>query len=140
MTYVPFVMQGEALGWFKWMTGNQQISTWNAFTRALELRFGPSSFDNHQASLFKLRQLGSVVEYQHQFETLSNRVIGMPSDMLLNCFISGLKHEIQRELAIIKPHSLSHAIGLAKLLEAKFLDSKTFYPRFLKPPQPCYPS
>jgi len=36
------------------MTNNHQISTWEAFTKALELRFGPPEFDNHQASLFKL--------------------------------------------------------------------------------------
>lgn len=120
LTYVPFFIQGEALGWYKWMAGNHQISTWEAFTRAVELIFGPSYFENHQAALFKPRQLGSVMEYQQHFETLSNRVFGMPADMLLNCFISDLKPEIQRELSIIKPHSLSHAIGLSKLLEAKF--------------------
>ncbi|MCI41140.1 hypothetical protein A2U01_0062373, partial [Trifolium medium] len=75
MQFLPFFMKGEALGWYKWMTGNHQISTWEAFQRALELRFGPSSYDNHQASLFKLTQKGSVTEFQQQFETLSNRVI-----------------------------------------------------------------
>ncbi|KAL0295200.1 UNVERIFIED_CONTAM: hypothetical protein Sangu_2463400 [Sesamum angustifolium] len=41
-----------------------ELSSWDAFVRALELCFGPSSFDNHQAVLFKLRQQGSVAEFQ----------------------------------------------------------------------------
>lgn len=57
----------------------------------------------------------------------------MPPEMLLNCFISGLKPEFQRELAILKPHSLSHAIGLSKLLEAKFLDARFAQQRYIKP-------
>lgn len=70
-------MQGPALGWFKWLHTNNQLTTWNDFTRALELRFGSSTFENHQAALFKLRQTGIVMEYQLQLETLSNRVVGM---------------------------------------------------------------
>ncbi|KAL0291809.1 UNVERIFIED_CONTAM: hypothetical protein Sangu_3260700 [Sesamum angustifolium] len=51
-------MQGDALSWFKWMFTNRQLSSWEAFIRSsLELCFRPSSFDNHQAMLFKLCQL-----------------------------------------------------------------------------------
>lgn len=115
---VPFFMQGDALGWFKWMHSNKQLSTWEAFTRALELRFGPSSFTNHEAALFKLKQHGSVSDFQLQFETLSNCVEGLSLTSLLNCFISDLKDEIQHELAVLKPTSLAEAIRLAKLIEA----------------------
>jgi len=86
---LPFFMQGWALAWYQWMHKNNQITTWDSFVRALELRFGPSSYDNHQASLFKLHQTGIVVEYQSQFETLANRVLGMTPESLLNYFISG---------------------------------------------------
>jgi hypothetical protein len=47
-------MTGDALGWFQWMYKSHLLSTWDAFTTALETRFGPSSFDNHQQALFKL--------------------------------------------------------------------------------------
>ncbi|KAL0423984.1 UNVERIFIED_CONTAM: hypothetical protein Sradi_0933200 [Sesamum radiatum] len=65
---ISFYMKGEALSWFKWMFTNRQLSSWDAFALALKLRFGPSSFDNHQAVLFKLRQRGSVAEFQADFE------------------------------------------------------------------------
>lgn len=48
-------MKGNALSWFKWMYQNHQLTDWHSFTRALELRFGPSSYDNYQVELFKLR-------------------------------------------------------------------------------------
>lgn len=131
---VPFFMQGDALGWFKWMHSNKQLSTWEAFTRALELRFGPSSFTNHEAALFKLKQHGSVLDFQLQFETLSNCVEGLSPTSLLNCFISDLKDEIQHELAVLKPTSLAEAIRLAKLIEAKTQAAKPPFFRHPKPP------
>lgn len=119
-----FYMKGEAPSWFKWMYHNSQLSDWPSFLRALELRFGPSTYENYQAELFKLRQHNSVCEYQSQFERLSNRVYGLTPDALLNCFISGLHPDIRKEIAIIRPTSITQAIGVAKLVEAKIKDSK----------------
>lgn len=132
-----FYMKGDALSWFKWMYQNHQLFDWFSFTKALELRFGPSTYANHQAELFKLRQLGSVSDYKAQFEKLGNRVMGLPAEALLNCFISGLNSEIRNELAIQRSNSITQAIGLAKLIEAKLKDSK---PKFSKPFSPAYPS
>jgi len=85
-----FYMKRDALGWFKWMYQNNELTDWPSFTKALELRFGPSTYVNHQAELFKLHQDGSVSDYQAQFEKLGNRVLGLPPEAILNCFISGL--------------------------------------------------
>lgn len=124
LTYIPFFMTGSALAWFKWIYANHPPATWDEFIKALELRFGPSSYENHQIALFNLRQTGSVVAYQSQFEHISNRTRGIPPLVLLNCFLSGLRVEIQRELQILKPYSLHDAIGMAKLIEAKLADSR----------------
>nr|GMD14745.1 Ty3/gypsy retrotransposon protein [Ipomoea batatas] len=113
-------MVGQALSWFQWMHKNQQLSSWRAFTIALEQRFGPSTYVNHRATLFKLTQRTTVAAYQSEFETLSNRVTNLPPEALLDCFISGLKSSIQSELAILKPTTLSDAIALAKLVEDKY--------------------
>jgi len=40
-------MIGDALEWYQWMHNNNLLSTWDAFTSALEVRFGPSAYDNH---------------------------------------------------------------------------------------------
>jgi len=60
LTYVPFYVQGLALVWFKWMHANHQLTTWEQFTSTLEHRFGPSTYENHQVALFKLKQAESV--------------------------------------------------------------------------------
>lgn len=125
LSLASFYMKGDALSWYKWMYQNHQLFDWVSFSKTLELRFGPSTYENHQAQLFKLRQYGSVSEYQTQFEKLGNRVLGLPPDALLNCFISGLIPEIRHELAVQRPYTITQAIGLAKLIEAKIKDSKS---------------
>lgn len=117
-------MAGDALGWFQWLHHNQLLTTWEEFTRALELRFGPSSFENHQQALFKLQQTGTVSDYQREFERLCNRVIGLSQPAILDCFLSGLRPEIHHELAILNPTSISQTIGLAKLVETKLQATK----------------
>nr|KYP37756.1 Retrotransposable element Tf2 [Cajanus cajan] len=138
---VAFYMKGDALTWFKWMVHNHQLTDWFSFERALELRFGPTEFENFRAELFKLRQHTTVIEYQQRFEKISTRAFGLPPDALVNCFFSGLLPEIRRELAILKPTSISQAIGLAKLIEAKIKDAKlkASFTR-LPPPSPALPS
>nr|DAD32632.1 TPA_asm: hypothetical protein HUJ06_011483 [Nelumbo nucifera] len=60
------------------MHRNQQLSSWTHLTSAIEEMFGPSSFVNHQATLIKLQQTSSVTDYQSQFETICNRIDGLP--------------------------------------------------------------
>ncbi|XP_039133322.1 uncharacterized protein LOC120270395 [Dioscorea cayenensis subsp. rotundata] len=114
-----FYMTGPALQWFQWMQATNQFSSWEKFSRQLELRFGPSTFLNHKAQLFKLKQQTTVVKYLEEFECLSTRVTNLTTASLLNCFLSGLKDDIQQELYILRPTDLHEAIGLAKLVEDK---------------------
>jgi hypothetical protein len=117
-----FYMEGEALTWFQWMHSNGQLVSWPMFLHALELRFAPSQYEDPKGSLFKLCQTTTVKEYQNEFESLANRIIGLPAPFYLSCFISGLKPEIRREVQAFQPISLSHAISLAKLQEDKVND------------------
>ncbi|KAL4590213.1 hypothetical protein LXL04_003139 [Taraxacum kok-saghyz] len=101
------------------MSNNNLLGTWAEFTRALETRFGPSTYENHQATLFKLRQISTVAAYQSEFEKISNCVVGLPPNALRDCFISGLRADIQAELALHGPQTLHQTYGLAKLIEDK---------------------
>ncbi|XP_019418303.1 PREDICTED: uncharacterized protein LOC109329088 [Lupinus angustifolius] len=107
------------------MFNTNQLTSWEAFTKALLIRFGPSTFANPQAELFKLRQTTTVTEHQTRFERLSNQVVGLPPEMVLNCFLSGLNPEIARELALQQLFSVTHAIGMANLVERKINAAKT---------------
>ncbi|KAI4318180.1 hypothetical protein L6164_025983 [Bauhinia variegata] len=112
-----FAMEGDALAWYQWMFSNGQLLSWEIFLRALELRFAPSDFEDPIGTLFKLTQTSTVMNYQSQFESLANRITGLPPSSYLSCFISGLKPHIRREVLAFQPNSLSQAISLAKLQE-----------------------
>ncbi|KAH7676680.1 Acid proteases protein [Dioscorea alata] len=124
VSIAAFYMGGTALHWFQWLQAKAQLSHWEDFARKIELRFGPSSFINHEASLLKLKQMTAIDAYLHEFECLSTRVTGLSQSSLLNCFLSGLKDEIQRELYILKPEDLHDAVGMAKLVEDKINASR----------------
>lgn len=98
------------------MYQNQLLTDWFSFTKALELRFSPSTYDNHQDEVFKLKHDGSTVDYQTKFEKLGNMVVGLPPNVILNSFIFGLALEIRNEISIHRPTSISEAIGLVKLI------------------------
>ncbi|KAF1884566.1 hypothetical protein Lal_00028445, partial [Lupinus albus] len=117
--------EGDAISWYKWMFNTNQLTRWEGFTKALQVCFGPSTVHNPQAKLFKLCQTSTVTEYQTCFERLSNEVVGLTSEMLLNCFLSGLNSDIARESAIQQPFSMTHAIGLTKLVESKITATKS---------------
>nr|GEW83956.1 Ty3/gypsy retrotransposon protein [Tanacetum cinerariifolium] len=122
--YSVFYFTGEALSWYKHLFINGMLGTWETFTRELEIRFGPSSYENHEATLFKLKQTNTVSLYQTEFERLSNRVNRLSGQTLKNIFISGLKKEIQNEIVLLKPISLHQAYGQARLLEEKLAQPK----------------
>ena len=90
----------------------------------MELRFGTSTYVNHQTKLFNLNQVTTVTEYQACFEKLCNCIVGLTPQTILNCFILGLQPELCRKLGILNLFSISQAIGLAKLIEEKCRDSK----------------
>jgi hypothetical protein len=50
-----FYMSGQALSWFQWLYTHNRLTTWATFSQAMEQRFGPSTFTNHEAALFKLQ-------------------------------------------------------------------------------------
>jgi len=97
------------------MHDNKLISAWQNFLHALEVRFAPSHYEDPRGALFKFCQTSIVREYQNQFESLANRIVGLPPLFFLSCFVSGLKPEIRREVQGFQSISLSQAIGLTKL-------------------------
>ncbi|KAJ0970323.1 hypothetical protein J5N97_023200 [Dioscorea zingiberensis] len=136
LSIAAFYMTGDGLQWYHWMHATNQLTTWDAFTKQAELRFGPSTFINHEAQLYKLKQRSTVADYLREFEGLSTRITGLSHTNLLNCFISGLREDIQRELNILKPLNLHDAMGLARLIEDKCNAAR---PSFARPSLPKPP-
>lgn len=122
LTIASFYMEGKALAWFQWMTGNGQFTLWPVFLQALQTRFAPSQYEDPTRALFKLTQKGSEAQYLLDFEDLANRIVGLPPAFLLSCFVSGLTSEIRREVQAHQPLMLVQAASLACLQEEKLLD------------------
>ncbi|GJX62434.1 hypothetical protein Tco_0295334 [Tanacetum coccineum] len=82
---------------------------------------GGSGRDAEDA-LSKLLQMGTVAEYQNEFEMLINRVTGISESLLKTFYISGLKPALQCALLRSNPTTLGEAFSLALSTEARFTD------------------
>ncbi|MCH91586.1 hypothetical protein A2U01_0012513 [Trifolium medium] len=101
------------------MQRTNPFQSWQLFARAIEVDFGPSCYECPRATLFKLTQKASVAEYYLEFTSLANRVYGVSPEALLDCFVSGLQPDLQREVIAQTPSSIQRAVALAKLFEEK---------------------
>ncbi|GJW56811.1 retrovirus-related pol polyprotein from transposon TNT 1-94 [Tanacetum coccineum] len=89
------------------------------FVESVKSRFGPSKYKDPQWALSKLLQLGTVEDYQREFEKLMNRVTNIPKSLLISFYIFGLKLHLQRELLVSKPTTLGDAFALDRITEAR---------------------
>nr|GEW52248.1 hypothetical protein [Tanacetum cinerariifolium] len=117
-----FNLEGAAAEWFRWMSRNKLITSWEGFLESVRNRFGPCKYEDPQGSLSKLLQTGTVAQYQSEFEKLMNRVTDISENLLISFYISGLKPTLQRELLVAKPTSLGEAFSLARVIEARLED------------------
>ncbi|RVW26324.1 Transposon Tf2-12 polyprotein [Vitis vinifera] len=81
--------------YFSWLTKFCGPLTWDEFTKAVQLRFGPTDYKDPSEALTRLKQTTSVAAYQEAFERLSYQVDGLPESFLIGCFIAGLRDEIR---------------------------------------------
>ena len=91
-------MEGEALIWFQDAKNSGLFSDWEAFVKAVHVRFGATSYDDPMESLTRLKQTSSVIAYKGQFEAISNRVRSLPELHKLSYFLNGLKDEVRLPL------------------------------------------
>uniref|UniRef100_A0A7N2KR02 Uncharacterized protein n=1 Tax=Quercus lobata TaxID=97700 RepID=A0A7N2KR02_QUELO len=124
-------LDDEALIWFQ--DCERSLDSWETFVRAIQVRFGPSSYDDPMENLTRLKQITTVAVYKSQFEMLSNRIKNLPESHKLSCFLSGLKDEIRLAVRMQNPRTLSAAFGLAKIQEEYLLTCKKVYRPFQEP-------
>lgn len=114
-----FHLEGKDLQWFRWMERSGAIASWDDFSKSLLVRFGPPQYEDPTALLSKLRHSSTVEHYQMQFEELANRTNGLNELFMVSCFVGRLKEEIRFSVQMLKPMSLTNAIGLACMQEEK---------------------
>ncbi|KAH7681920.1 hypothetical protein IHE45_05G088400 [Dioscorea alata] len=98
-----------------------------------------------QANQFFTFHQSSTVKYLADFECLSSCVLGHSQANILNCFLFGLRPDIQRELYMLRQTILHDAISLAKLVKNKHNDARAYIPQshfpfFRPPPAPHLPT
>ncbi|GKF25464.1 hypothetical protein Tco_0081358 [Tanacetum coccineum] len=81
----------------------------------------PSDGNDQDAeyALSKLLQMGTVEDYQREFEMLIKRVT-IPESLLKSFYISGLKLDLQCLLLRSNPKTLDEAFSLARAAETRF--------------------
>ncbi|GJV25063.1 transposon ty3-I gag-pol polyprotein [Tanacetum coccineum] len=119
LTIASVHFEGSVVPWFQMLQKTHQVPNWVSLAKAIEDHFGPSQFDSPRAQLFKLTQTTSAAEYYHQFTVLANRVEGLSDEALMDCFLSGLKEPLRREVLAQTPTSLLRAGSLARLFDEK---------------------
>ncbi|KAL5812595.1 hypothetical protein ACOSQ3_027545 [Xanthoceras sorbifolium] len=118
MPLASFHLEGDAQLWYQLLKQEKGVMTWQEFHDGLDLRFDVTKFQDFFGDLIKLQQVGSVRDYQTQFEKLLAKVGYLPPNRQVSCFVSGLKDSIKAEVLVRCPATLSSAIGLARLYEA----------------------
>jgi len=93
------------------------LTSWEAFVKALQIRFGTSSYDDPLEALISIKQTSIVELYKTQFEMLSNRVRGLSDSHRLSCFLGGLKKEIKMGVRMLNAQNLVVAYELARMQE-----------------------
>ena len=114
-----FHLERESLQWFYWYIKDHEEPQWTYFCQLILHRFGPSGFDEFTRALTKLRQTGTVREYQTEFEKLVKHTEGFSDAFYMSCFISGLKDTIRSEVNMFCPNTMMEILGLAKLTKDK---------------------
>ncbi|KAA8520264.1 hypothetical protein F0562_014520 [Nyssa sinensis] len=109
-----FHLEGIALQWHRWLTKFRGPLTWDEFTKAVLLRFGPTDYEDPSEALTRLKQTTTIAAYQETFEKLSYRVDGLPESFLIGCFIAELRDDIRLDVKIKQPRTLTDAIGVAQ--------------------------
>lgn len=119
VSLASFHLQGEANQWWQWLRRSYKEEdkevTWDIFQEELWARFGPTECKDFDEALSKVKQEGSLREYQKEFERLGNRVHGWPQKALVGTFMGGLKPEIADGIRMFKPKSLKEASSLTRM-------------------------
>ncbi|KZV14241.1 hypothetical protein F511_44096 [Dorcoceras hygrometricum] len=111
-------MDGATYHWFHWIRSKIPDLTWGRFAEELIKRYGGRRQSNPFLLLASMKQGTQPLDtYIEQFEVLLAQVGDLPDDQCLGYFISGLREEISRKMAIHEPRTIMRAMDLARAIE-----------------------
>ncbi|XP_043807599.1 uncharacterized protein LOC110608432 isoform X2 [Manihot esculenta] len=128
-------LEGIAQLWYLQLIQDVPNPTWVEFVDQCNLRFGPPIRSNKLGELAKLKQTGTVEDYQTKFEILVSRAGTLGSNQKVQLYISGLQEYIAVEVELHQPKDLATAMSMSRLYERK-LYSKSVTQREVRRPAP----
>ncbi|XP_058008100.1 uncharacterized protein LOC131182808 [Hevea brasiliensis] len=132
-------LEGIAQLWYLQLIQDNPEPTWTDFESQCNKRFGPPIRSNKLGELAKLKQTGSVEDYQNKFETLVSRAGTLTQLQKIQLYISGLQEYIAVEVELHQPQDLVSAMSMSRLYERKLnsrLPSNRDFRRPSNPPEP----
>ncbi|XP_052876295.1 uncharacterized protein LOC128282166 [Gossypium arboreum] len=114
-----FHLLGEAQLWFDQIEEEETNLDWERFRECCHVRFGPPMSNNPLGELANLRQIGTVEEYQRQFQSLQAKTTDLKPRQQVNLFIAGLVEELRIDIEMQQPGNLGVAMNMARTLERK---------------------
>ncbi|KAL5751083.1 hypothetical protein ACOSP7_025686 [Xanthoceras sorbifolium] len=133
-----FHLEGDAHLWYQLLKQELTIVSWEDFKDGLNSRYGPNQYLDFFGELTRLQQTDSVQEYQDRFEKLLAKAGPLEQARQVSYFVGGLQESIRMDVRANKPQTLSLAIGLACLYEARDLTHRKtnpILPRVTQPPR-----
>jgi hypothetical protein len=128
----------ECWQWWQWRkTSRQGYIAWTQFLTEFYECFDNDT--NHLGRLTKLKQSGIVEDFIVAFKRLAFRIEGMTDAFFQECFISGLKDEIQAHVLMALPSSWVEATKKAKESQ-QVVSSQNRKPSFIPCPKPINPT
>lgn len=110
--------EGRASVWFRFYQVGRTNSNWKAFQADVVARFEIVETMDVQDQFNKIKQTGTIADYEDKFEELRALVLsknrGFNEEYFISSFISGLKDNIKGSVKMFRPQSLSDAVYLAK--------------------------
>lgn len=133
VSFASYHLTEEANEWWqataKKLGINPLHTTWEIFEEELRIRFGPTEGENFHAALSKIRQTGTLREYQKEFERLQNKVNNWSEEALVGTFLGGLNEAIASHVQMFAPTTLKDVIRLARLSDDLQRQRRVFQPR-----------
>jgi hypothetical protein len=138
LQYGVLHMDQERWQWWQWRkTSRQGYIAWKHFVAELYKCFDTDT--NHLGRLTKLKQSGTMEDFRAAFEHLSFRTEGMFDAFFRECFISGLKDEIQAHVLMAQPQSWVEATKRDKESQ-QVVSSQNRKPSFIPRPKLVNPT
>ena len=143
VSFAAFHLTEEANEW--WMTTAKKLrihplyARWEVFEEELWIRFGPTEGENFHMALAKIRQKGSLGDYQREFEKLQNKVDNWSEEALVGTFLGGLDETIANHVQMFAPTTLKDVIRLARRCDELQQQKKVAHPRSYTQPSQFTP-